>query len=290
MAITEKNITLCGHGSKTPSLKNMNAYLTSRYASVAPNGKRKGVVKVMRLKNLSGSQRKKFRDAYKILLGRNVYSQSLRSYVYTPKAGKYYSDCSSSGMAAFREIGCPVPLLNTAGIYRSALFEEVPVKISRGHITNPEILKAADAILFVGNDPARPLQIGHVEFIYEISGSDSQTAPSTGTANPESNAYTKTQFIKDVQAAVGAKTDGVAGTETLSKTVTLSASKNSRHKAVKPVQRYLNALGYTCGSADGIFGVKTRRAVVSYQKAKKCVADGEITKSAKTWKSLLGLL
>lgn len=59
MAVTEKNITLCGHGSKTPSLKNMDAYLTARYASVAANGKRKGVVKVMRLKALSDSQRKK---------------------------------------------------------------------------------------------------------------------------------------------------------------------------------------------------------------------------------------
>lgn len=286
MAVTEKNITLCGHGSKTPSLKNMDAYLTARYASVAANGKRKGVVKVMRLKALSDSQRKKFHDTYKILLGRNAYDQSLRSYVYTPKSGKYYSDCSSSGMATFKEIGCRVTLLNTAGIYNSGLFEEVPVIISKGHITNPDILKVADAVLFVGNDPARPLQIGHVEFVYEISGPDTRTAP---TANTKPKAYTKTQFIKDVQAAVGAKTDGIAGTETLSKTVTLSAVKNSRHKAVKPVQQYLNALGYSCGPADGIFGAKTKRAVINYQKAKKCIADGEITKSAKTWKTLLGI-
>lgn len=286
MAVTEKNITLCGHGSGTPGLKNMNTYLTARYKSISPNGKHKGAVKVMRLKSLSDSQRKKFHDTYKILLGRNSYSQSLRSYVYTPKSGKYYSDCSSSGMATFKKIGCRVALLNTAGIYRSGLFEEVPVKISNGHIMNPEILKVADAILFVGNDPARPLQIGHVEFIYEISGSGGQTTPS---ASPKSNIYTKTQFIKDVQAAIGAKADGIAGSETLSKTVTLSTAKNNRHPAVKPVQQYLNALGHSCGSADGIFGEKTKRAVIDYQNAKKCVTDGEITRSAKTWKNLLGL-
>lgn len=281
MAVTEKNITLCGHGSKTPSLKNMDACLTARYNSIAANGKRKGIVKVMRLKALSDSQRKKFHDTYKILLGRNIYNQALRSYVYTPKSGKYYSDCSSSGMATFREIGYRVSLLNTAGIYHSDLFEEVPVKISKGHIANPEILKVADAILFAGNDPGRPLQIGHVEFVYEIKGS-------SGT-KPNPPAYTRTRFIKDVQAALGAKIDGIAGKETLSKTVTLSMSKNSRHKAVKPVQQYLNALGYTCGAADGIFGVKTKQAVINYQKSQKCIADGEITKSAKTWRSLLGL-
>lgn len=58
------------------------------------------------------------------------------------------------------------------------MFETVPVKIKNGHITNPEILKVGDAILFVGTDPSRPKQIGHVEFIYTI----------TSTANkPTSN-------------------------------------------------------------------------------------------------------
>ena len=49
------------------------------------------------------------------------------------------------------------------------MFETVPVKIENGHITNPEILKVGDAILFVGSDPSRPKQIGHVEFIYTIT-------------------------------------------------------------------------------------------------------------------------
>lgn len=43
--------------------------------------------------------------------------------------------------------------------------------IENGHITNPEILKVGDAILFVGNDPDRPRQIGHVEYVYEIKAS-----------------------------------------------------------------------------------------------------------------------
>ena len=104
--------------------------------------------------------------------------------------------------------------------------------------------------------------------------------------------YTQKQFIKDVQKAIGAKVDGIAGTETLSKTPTISAKKNRTHAAVKPVQRYLYALGYTqVGTADGIAGDKFTKAVKAFQKEvvgmKK--PDGEITAKNKTWKKLLGV-
>ena len=102
--------------------------------------------------------------------------------------------------------------------------------------------------------------------------------------------YTQKQFIKDVQKACGAAVDGIAGTETLSKTVTLSASKNRKHAAVKPVQKYLYALGYTqVGTADGIAGDKFTKAVKAFQKDKGCVVDGEITAGKTTWKKLLGV-
>jgi murein L,D-transpeptidase YcbB/YkuD len=106
----------------------------------------------------------------------------------------------------------------------------------------------------------------------------------------ESNEYTLKQFIRDVQSATGAKVDGIAGNETISKTVTLSANKNSRHAAVKAVQKRLYALGYTqVGAADGIAGAKFTAAVKAYQKANGCAADGEITAKNKTWKKLLGM-
>lgn len=299
MNITEKSITLCGHGSGTPSTKNMYTYLNARYNSIASNGKRKCVVKVMRLKSLTDADRKNFHDAYKTILGRNTYSQSLRSYVYTPKSGKYYSDCSSSGMATFKKLGYNVSLLNTAGIYQSALFSEVPVKILNGHITNPEILRVGDALLFIGNDAGRPLQIGHVEFVYEISGSSNNitntSASNTNTVNaaPKNNAvsgsYSRKDFIKDVQSAIHAKVDGIAGPETLSKTITVSRNKNRKHAVVKPIQKYLNVLGYHCGTVDGIAGPKFDAAVKSYQRAKSCIVDGEITAGKNTWRSLLGL-
>lgn len=104
------------------------------------------------------------------------------------------------------------------------------------------------------------------------------------------NAYTN--FVKDLQSAIGANVDGIAGSETLSKTPTLSTSKNSKHKAVKVVQTYLIALGYSCGStgADGVYGSNTKKAVKSYQKDQGLsTQDGVITAKMYTWKKLLKL-
>lgn len=103
------------------------------------------------------------------------------------------------------------------------------------------------------------------------------------------NTYSHKEFVKEVQKAIGAKVDGIAGPETLSKTVTVSRRKNNRHAVVKPIQRYLNTLGFNCGSVDGIAGKLFDNAVKSFQKANGCVIDGEITARNKTWKKLLKL-
>ena len=121
------------------------------------------------------------------------------------------------------------------------------------------------------------------------AGSHTVMALENGSGISSSSLYTRTQFIKDVQKYIGAKVDGDAGPETISKTVTVSAEKNRTHAVVRPIQKYLNALGYDCGSVDGIAGAKFKKAVVKYQKAKGCVADGEITAKGKTWKKLLGM-
>lgn len=118
---------------------------------------------------------------------------------------------------------------------------------------------------------------------------DNSSTLSQNTSSNKQPTYSKKQFIKEVQSLIGAKTDGIAGPETLSKTITVSKSKNRKHPIVKPIQKYLNYLGYNCGTADSIAGVKFDAAVKSYQKSKGCVVDGEITAGKNTWRSLLGL-
>lgn len=118
-----------------------------------------------------------------------------------------------------------------------------------------------------------------------FGGSAAPTAPASAAKG-----YTLAQFIKDVQKACGAAVDGVAGQETLSRTVTVSASKNQRHAVVEVLQRRLLTLGYTqAGTADGVAGPKFTAAVKAYQRDNDCVQDGEITEHGRTWRKLLGM-
>lgn len=106
----------------------------------------------------------------------------------------------------------------------------------------------------------------------------------------EEKGYALYDFVWDVQNACGAFVDGIAGPETLSKTVTLSEKKNRTHKAVLAVQKRLYALGYTnVGKADGIAGPLFSAAVYDFQAENDCWADGEITAKNKTWRKLLGM-
>lgn len=130
-------------------------------------------------------------------------------------------------------------------------------------------------------------------FIYNPAVSDT-TATSTTTATTttqKTSGYTLKEFVRDIQSATGSKQDGIAGPETLSNTLTVSAILNRKHPTVYYIQRRLKALGYTeVGAIDGVAGGKFTAAVKHFQKDNGCVADGEITAREKTWKKLLGLL
>lgn len=208
--ITEKSITLCGHGSNRPSLKNMYDYNQKRYSQIASNGKHKGVIAVRRWKGgLSDARKKNFVKNYTTIIGRNYYNQDRRMYCYTPYSnGLYYSDCSSSGAITLDKIGCKgCKSFNTESIYKSSLFETVDVKIQNGHILNPEVLQIGDAIEYVGNDPKRPLQIGHVEWVYAI-GEASEKNKVVLEFQKFLNKYYSKMFEKDLEE------DGEYGSET----------------------------------------------------------------------------
>lgn len=144
--------------------------------------------------------------------------------------------------------------------------------------TSDKYLKRGDILVKAGSHTVMVLEDG------------SYATATVDKAIATTSTYSRTQFIRDVQACVGAAVDGIAGNETLSKTVTISALKNRKHPVVKYVQKYLNSLGYNCGTPDGIAGAKFTWALRNYQKANGCVADGEITARGKTWKKLLGMM
>ncbi len=284
MAITEKDITICGHGGGRPSLKVMTNYFQTRYNSIAPNGKHKGIIVVRRLKGMTDKKRQEFHDAYKIILGRNYYSQDRRYYVYTKyRDGYYYSDCSSSYCAALKRIGYNISLLSTAGIYWSDLFEDVPVKIENGHIMNPEILKVGDALLFVGNDPSRPRQIGHIESVYEIKGKvvykeDSSTTTPTTTTSSSTSTATSTSYLGIVTAsALNVRSD--AGTNnSIVKTV-----KNGQPVYITKVKDGWGYIGYGWVSLKYISKKSsiTGKVTASALNVRKAPINGDIKRAIK---------
>lgn len=326
--ITAKDITICGHGSGTPSLKNLYTYSASRYSQKAPNGKRKGIVAVRRLKALTDAGRRKFVEAYKTILGRNTYNQNLREYVYKPypKTGRYYSDCSSSICATFAKIGYNVPLLNTAGIYTSSLFETVPVTIKDGQIQNCEVLKVGDCILYRGNDPKRPQQIGHVEAVYSINErGESHTDDSTSvkTNVKKGQQWLNTNYGVLIKNVLGELlvTDGDYGEKTRwaclavwkdlmnrkHGTKLTPSNKNfgdsCKKAAVNAVVAYgasgtftyicsliLSAKGYYSGKMDAYCGDDLCKAIRAYEIEKKLTVDSSDPKKCEcgpqVWYSL----
>ena len=60
--------------------------------------------------------------------------------------------------------------------------------------------------------------------------------------------------------------------------------RGSRGEDVRVVQNRLNALDFNCGTADGVFGRKTRRAVKGLQRACLLVVDGVV--GAKSWSAM----
>ena len=61
----------------------------------------------------------------------------------------------------------------------------------------------------------------------------------------------------------------------LGKRILKLKSPNMSGDDVKEMQTRLNALGFNCGTADGVFGKKTKAGVIAFQKAKGLEADGE---------------
>lgn len=147
-----------------------------------------------------------------------------------------------------------------------------------------------DAPIILTDAHAKLVAYATMEGIAKVAGLKKKVATPAPTPKPTTTTYDKTTFIKDVQKACGAAVDGIAGPETLRKTVTLSASINRKHAAVKAVQKRLAALGYTeIGTADGIAGPKFTSAVAHFQQDNGCYVDGVITAKNLTWKKLLGL-
>lgn len=180
---------------------------------------------------------------------------------------------------------CPVHNARVANASRTSKhLEGMAADIAIDGVDPLEIAQYAERIGVLG--------IGHYDDFVHI---DTRTKKSFWYSHAQTYrdsflGYSQKQFVSDVQAAIGAKVDGIAGPETLSKTPSVSRWRNRCHPVVAAVQKRLFALGYTqVGEADGIAGRKFDNTLRKFQKSNNCVVDGEITAGQKTWRMLLGM-
>lgn len=147
---------------------------------------------------------------------------------------------------------------------------------------------SVDAPIILTDAYAKKVGYATMEAIAKLKGLKKKVSDSD--AAKIGYVFDQTEFIKEVQRCCGAKVDGIAGPETLGKTVTVSESKNRTHPAVRAIQLRLQVLGYTeVGPVDGVAGIKFTLAVMAFQEDNHCWADGEITAKNKTWRKLLGM-
>ncbi|AEI63122.1 peptidoglycan-binding protein [Corallococcus macrosporus] len=103
----------------------------------------------------------------------------------------------------------------------------------------------------------------------------------------------KTQSaVQSFQRARGLQVDGVVGPKTWQALNSAGVSGGSgptlrngaRGEPVRALQQRLNQLGFSSGTADGVFGPKTLSAVKAFQQSRGLTADGIV--GPKTWDKL----
>ena len=230
-------------------------------------------------------RRLKVRDMYRKIICRNIYSQSLRNYCYTPyKDGKYYSDCSSSVSYAYKQAGEGFGVMRTTDMYASSKFVDVPVVIEKGQIKNPEVLRIGDMLLFAGSDAGRKKwgYVGHVEMVGEISGTK-VTLYGHGSGNPK-----KHDMVSCCKSRYNSKTsntplgrrllirvrrfirdDGAPDTDRTLK-------KGDKGADVTAMQEALMTAGWSFPryGADGDFGSETEANVRGFQRTEGLPVTG----------------
>lgn len=232
----------------------------------------------------ANEMRLRVRDTYRVILGRNLYSQAKRDYCFRKASdGKYYSDCSSSISYSYQKAGYSFGILNTVGMYESGKLKKVDVKIAGGVPADVSKLRVGDMLLFAGNDSSRGYAgfVGHVEMIGEIDGGK-VTLYGHGSGTPS-----KKDMVSYCKKRQATKANTARGNRGLIKVVRFIQDDDRDERpeddsmpvvTVKDVQGALIALGYPLPKwgADGEYGPETASAIKAFQRDHGMAETGEI--------------
>mgnify|MGYP002622609364 CR=1 FL=1 len=141
--------------------------------------------------------------------------------------------------------------------------------------------KAGDVIVFTYDGSTR----NHTGMVYKTDSTTVYTIEGNSGDKCQKKSYKLTDST--IYGYVRPKYADAATATTKEKCTvsTYVIKKGSVGMGVIAVQAALNALGFSCGKADGEFGADTEKAVKSFQKTNGLTADGEV--GTKTLEKLL---
>lgn len=97
--------------------------------------------------------------------------------------------------------------------------------------------------------------------------------------------YTREQFLTELREALGC---AGCDEDLVRYTITVGAKYNNTQPCIKPVQKWLKALGYKeVDEADGVAGAKFASAVLHFQQDRGCAMTGIMEEWGRTWQELM---
>lgn len=155
----------------------------------------------------ANEQRQAVKEAYDTILGRNLYSKTLRDYCFTEaQDGNYYSDSSSSICLSYEQAGLGFGDFDEVGLYQTDKLVDVPVIIKHGVVKNPWILRVGDILLFAGNDINRGYvnYCCNVEMVYSMEDTIQLCGHNSGHPSlTELDKYCRSRYYHSTATVLG---------------------------------------------------------------------------------------
>ena len=178
--------------------------------------------------------------------------------------GRFVVDCSGLFSWAFKKLGGY--MYHGSNTMWSKYMTEKGTLIN-GKRSDGQVLKPGTAVYKVSgtNYYHVGLYVGNGNVIEAKGTSDGVVTSSIS----KWNAWAEMRGVDYSGTADPVEPGSLLGTRLLKR-----SSPYMRGDDVKALQSALNALGYSCGTVDGIFGNKTKAGVIAFQTAKGIAVDG----------------
>ena len=182
--------------------------------------------------------------------------------------GKRVADCSGLFSWAFKSLGGYMYHGSNTMWKKYCITQG---KLNNGKRDDGEMLKPGSAVFLCKKNSTDYYHVGlYIGDNYVIEAKGTRY----GVVKSKVSEWTHWAELKGVSYATEVSVNNTVTYTQLGQRVLKKVSPCMEGEDVKMLQNKLNSLGYSCGSADGLFGIKTENALKKFQLANKLEADG----------------